>query len=122
VPNVEWKTPDDGQRKYPKHVEFLDKNKFFEISASVGFIKNKYLIHPLTNYVLTKAAGIYYPTAHTHSSIKQNTGKRIQNQQQVIGYSLRTLSVKFLFRRLSVSQGLCPIQFLLKLVNIYVTT
>jgi hypothetical protein len=38
VPNVQWKTPNDGQRNYPKHVEFLDKN-FWEISASVGFIK-----------------------------------------------------------------------------------
>jgi hypothetical protein len=25
VSNVQWKTPDDGQRKCPKHVEFLDK-------------------------------------------------------------------------------------------------
>jgi hypothetical protein len=32
------KTPDDGQRNCPKHVEFLDKNKFAKISASVGFI------------------------------------------------------------------------------------
>jgi len=23
-----WKTPDNGQRNCPKHVEFLDKNKF----------------------------------------------------------------------------------------------
>jgi hypothetical protein len=23
--NVNWKTPDDGQRNCPKHVEFLDK-------------------------------------------------------------------------------------------------
>jgi len=28
VPNVQWKTHDDGQRNCPKHVEFLDKNKF----------------------------------------------------------------------------------------------
>jgi len=28
VPNVQWKTPDDGQRNCPKHVDFLDKNKF----------------------------------------------------------------------------------------------
>jgi len=39
VPNVQWKTPDDGQRNCPKSVEFLDKNKFGKISASVGFIK-----------------------------------------------------------------------------------
>ena len=25
VPNVQWKTPDDGQRNCPKHVEFLEK-------------------------------------------------------------------------------------------------
>jgi hypothetical protein len=25
VPNVQWKTPDDGQRNCPKHVNFLDK-------------------------------------------------------------------------------------------------
>jgi len=43
VPNVQWKTPDDGYRNYPKHVEFLDKNKFGKISASVGFVKNKFV-------------------------------------------------------------------------------
>ena len=39
VPNVKWKTPDDGQRNCPKHVEFLDKNKSGKIIAPVGFIK-----------------------------------------------------------------------------------
>jgi hypothetical protein len=28
VPNVQWNTPDDEQRKCPKHVEFLDKINF----------------------------------------------------------------------------------------------
>ena len=41
MPNVQWRTPDDGQRNCPKNVEFLDKNKFGKISASVGFIKNE---------------------------------------------------------------------------------
>jgi hypothetical protein len=41
VPNVQGKTPDDGQRNCPKHVEFLDKNKFGKISASVRFIKKR---------------------------------------------------------------------------------
>ena len=41
MPNVQWKTPEDGQRNCPKHVEFLDKNKFGKISASVGFLKKK---------------------------------------------------------------------------------
>jgi hypothetical protein len=39
VPNVQWRTPDDGQRNCSKHVESLEKNKFRKISASVGFIK-----------------------------------------------------------------------------------
>jgi hypothetical protein len=43
VPNVQWKTLDDGQRNYPKHVELIDKNKFGKISASVGFIKKKFV-------------------------------------------------------------------------------
>ena len=25
VPNVQWKTPDDGQRGCPKHVEFYNR-------------------------------------------------------------------------------------------------
>jgi hypothetical protein len=37
VPNVQWKTPDDGQRNCSKHVVFLDKINW-EISASFGFI------------------------------------------------------------------------------------
>jgi hypothetical protein len=43
VPNIQWKTPDDGQRNCPKHLEFLDKNKFGKISASVGFIIKKFV-------------------------------------------------------------------------------
>jgi CTP:phosphocholine cytidylyltransferase-like protein len=43
VPNVQWKTPDDGQRNCPEHVEFLDQGKFGKISASVGFIKKNFV-------------------------------------------------------------------------------
>jgi len=42
VPNVQWKTPDDGQRNCPKHLEFLDKLNLGN-SASVGFIKKKFV-------------------------------------------------------------------------------
>jgi hypothetical protein len=50
VPNVQWKTTDDGQRNCPKHAEFLDKNKFGKISVSVGFIKKKFVtMHGHTN-------------------------------------------------------------------------
>jgi len=32
------KTPDDGQRNCPKHVEFYSKNKFEKLVYLVGFI------------------------------------------------------------------------------------
>jgi len=35
---VQWKTPDDGQRKCPKHVEFHSKKKIEKLVHLVGFI------------------------------------------------------------------------------------
>jgi len=35
---VQWKTPDDGQRNCPKHVEFYSKNKFEKLVHLVGFV------------------------------------------------------------------------------------
>ena len=35
---VQWKTPDDGQRNCPKHVDFYSKNKFEKLVHLVGFI------------------------------------------------------------------------------------
>ena len=35
---VPWKTPDDGQRNCPKHVEFHSKNKLEKLVHLVGFI------------------------------------------------------------------------------------
>ena len=35
---VQWKTPDDGQRICPKHVEFHSKNEFEKLVHLVGFI------------------------------------------------------------------------------------
>jgi hypothetical protein len=39
---VKWKTPDDGQRNCPKHVEFHSKNKFEKLVHLVGFIIRTY--------------------------------------------------------------------------------
>ena len=35
---VQWRTPDDGQRNWPKHVEFHSENKFEKLMHLVGFI------------------------------------------------------------------------------------
>jgi len=39
---VQWKTPDDGQRNCPKHVEFYSKNEFEKSVHLVGFIIRMY--------------------------------------------------------------------------------
>jgi len=40
---VQWKTPDDGQKNCPKHVEFYSKNKFEKlVHLVVGFIVRMY--------------------------------------------------------------------------------
>ena len=40
--SVQWKTPDDGQRNCPKHVEFYPKNKLEKSVLLVGFIISIY--------------------------------------------------------------------------------
>jgi hypothetical protein len=39
--SVQWITPDDGQRKCPKHVEFHFQNKFEKLVHLIGFIIKK---------------------------------------------------------------------------------
>jgi hypothetical protein len=39
---VQCRTPDDGQRNCPKHVEFYSKNKYEKIVHLVGFIVEIY--------------------------------------------------------------------------------
>ena len=63
-PNVQWRTPDD--------VEFLDKNKFGKISASVGFIKNAFTYIYLVNDIFDKnkfgkiSASVGFIKMHLH--------------------------------------------------------
>ena len=41
---VQWKSPDDGQRNFPKHVDFHSKNKFEKLVRLVGFIVRNVLL------------------------------------------------------------------------------
>jgi hypothetical protein len=44
--NVQQKTPDDGQRTCPKHVEFFEKIKFGKFVRLAGFIKMEVPLAP----------------------------------------------------------------------------
>jgi len=47
---VQYYTPDDGQKTFPKHVEFYSKNKFEKLVHLFGFYyKNKYIISKLVD-------------------------------------------------------------------------
>ena len=45
---VQWKTPDDGERNCPKHVQFYSKNKFEKLVHLVGFIITSSEINKIT--------------------------------------------------------------------------
>jgi len=42
------KTPDDGQRNCPKHVDFLDKNKFGKLVRLLVLFKRNLLRYTVT--------------------------------------------------------------------------
>ena len=65
-----WKTPDDGQRNCPKHVEFHFKNKFEKLVHLVGFIIRK------KKYVLA------FHTSH-HQAVKQFNIQHVYNKGQL---------------------------------------
>jgi len=60
VPNVQWKTPDDGQRNCPKHVEFLDKNKFGKLVRLLVLLKRNMtqLIVPFRDFANAPKEGM----------------------------------------------------------------
>ena len=53
---VQWKTPDDGRRNCPKHVEFHSKNKFEILVHIVGFI-----IRNLSRCMVTWTSHMFIP-------------------------------------------------------------
>ena len=48
----QWKTPDDGERNCPKHVEFHSKSKFEKLVHLVGFIVRNWVYRLLRKEVL----------------------------------------------------------------------
>ena len=63
---VLWKTPDDGKRNCPKHVEFYSKNKFEKLVHLIGFIIRIITMHGHLN---VKLVGISFPTFRDNLSV-----------------------------------------------------
>ena len=58
VPNVQWKTPDDGHRNCPKHVVFLDKNKFGKLVRLLVLLKRK-ITRPVCSFIIMAGLWAY---------------------------------------------------------------
>jgi len=62
---VQWKTPDDGHRNCPKHVEFYSKNKFEKLVHLVDFIIRIRTIHHFSQqYFILQWRQIWYNTGN----------------------------------------------------------
>ena len=64
VPNVQWKTPDNGQRNCPKHVEFLDKIIFWKSVRLLVLLKKIVTKHGRMNLKLS----VMYFLRHTEQT------------------------------------------------------
>ena len=81
-PNVQWRTPDD--------VEFLDKNKFGKISASVGFIKNAFTYIYLVYDILYFTNNLYRSTKLKTSIERSWTFSQIDAYKLLVSWSFKT--------------------------------
>jgi hypothetical protein len=96
VPNVQWKTPDDGRRNYAKHVEFLDKSKFGTLVRLLVLLKRNLLRCAVTWTYLAffcqwkKPIACVWHTHHTHLFVTT-----VKKQRQLC--QLRTKHIKPFF-------------------------
>jgi len=56
---VQWKTPNDGQRNFPKPVEFYSKNKFEKLVHLVDFYYKNNSVRLKAKFVPVHARKIY---------------------------------------------------------------
>ena len=78
VPNVQYLTPDDGQRNCPKHVEFRTRINL-EVSASVGLIVKKFVtIHGHMNIKEEK-----FCFKHTSQTLRHSLDQKKHSQLQL---------------------------------------
>jgi len=72
---VQWKTPDDGQRNCPKHVEYHSKDKFEKLVCLVGFITRNFL--PLYTHIsLWHVSALKGPSLRSTTDTFQQWGQR----------------------------------------------
>jgi hypothetical protein len=79
---VQWKTTDDGQRNFPKQVEFHSKNKFEKLVHLVGFIIRITMMQIRWTSNIKKPYYLMVVSNAKMTSDKQITGATIWNTAQ----------------------------------------
>ena len=75
---VQWKTPEDGQRKCPKHVEFYSKNIFEKLVHLVGFTTRSHYWVPNFSFLLADGhfSGASPSTVSTPTGASKNDSNK----------------------------------------------
>jgi len=83
---VQWKTPDDGQKNCPKHVEFYSKNKVGKLVHLIGVIIRIYhdvrssesqflnvgpYRAPLDNFIVDQNVGVNFVLSSTTDGLRK---------------------------------------------------
>jgi hypothetical protein len=106
VPNVQWKTPDDGQRNCPKLIEFLNKNKLVRLLV---LLKRKYLDCLIPQNVITSPeTSVTAPTEIAQHPGRVKTSVVLWRQPK-ISPSTETLSRPYFWTPLEITVFLCSI-------------
>jgi len=85
---VQWKTPDDGQRNCPKHVEFHSKNKFEKSVHLVGFI-----IRNLTRCTVTWTSNSFVSSWYPYQCLDPTWCQMQYNTTQQYMHSWKSVSL-----------------------------
>jgi len=80
---VQWKTPDDGQRNCPKHLEFYSKNKFEKLVHLVDTILRTNIViqetWPMRIKVTVRSARLLSATLEKKNSFDQSHATKKKN-------------------------------------------
>ena len=101
---VQWKTPDDGQRNCPKHVEFYSKNKFEKLVHLVGFIIRIYYDTRSRGRQIHKG-GSWTVTLSLHERVL-TAGKKAGERETILSKTPTEKRIEIFF---SFSKPLCQI-------------
>jgi hypothetical protein len=102
---VQWKTPDDGQRKCPKHVEFHSKIKFWKLVHLVGS-----LIRNVQHVRIPRS----YKQMKTHYNVKTRifilSNNILQHNHKAKWCTCPTLAISFTTTHIVNSTSSTPIR------------